>query len=155
MAGVIHTYMTLIGKVSISDDGEGSIDGVYLPNSNLPFRECGESPVIAEAARQIDEYLAGKRKEFDIPLRVAGTDFQRSVWDELGKIPYGRTATYREVAAGVGRPNAYRAVGGACGANPVPLFIPCHRAVASDGLGGFGGGLALKRRLMDIEGMRP
>ncbi|MCL1811232.1 MAG: methylated-DNA--[protein]-cysteine S-methyltransferase, partial [Methanomassiliicoccaceae archaeon] len=126
----IQTYMTLIGKVSISDDGDGRIDGVYLPNSNLPFRECGECAVIAEAARQIDEFLTGKRTAFDLPLRIEGTDFQKDVWNELCRIPYGETASYRDIAQRIGRPNAYRAVGNACNANPITLIIPCHRVVA-------------------------
>ncbi|MDR2698180.1 MAG: methylated-DNA--[protein]-cysteine S-methyltransferase [Candidatus Methanoplasma sp.] len=155
MNGGIQTYVTIIGKVSISDDGSGNIDGIYLPNSNLPFRECRECPVMSEAASQIDEFLTGKRTDFDLPLKIEGTDFQKSVWNELRKIPYGETASYKDIAEGIGRPNASRAVGSACGANPIPLIIPCHRVITSDGgLGGFGGGLALKRRLMDIEGIR-
>jgi methylated-DNA-[protein]-cysteine S-methyltransferase len=151
MVGGINTYMTIIGMVSISDDGEGSIDGVYLPNSNLPFRECRESPVMRSAAHQIDEFLSGRRITFDIPLRIEGTDFQKSVWNELTRIPYGKTASYMEIAKRIGRPNSYRAVGNACNANPLPLVIPCHRVIASNGIGGFGGGLALKKKLMGIE----
>lgn len=154
MSGGIQTYVTIIGKVSISDDGMGNIDGIYLPNSNLPFRECRECSVTAEAAGQIDEYLAGKRTSFDLPLSIGGTDFQKSVWEELRKIPYGRTASYRDIAERIGRPRAYRAVGNACNSNPLPLIIPCHRVTASNGIGGFGGGLALKKKLMEIEGMR-
>lgn len=154
MAGGIQTYITFIGKVSISDDGNGNIDGVYLPNSNLPFKECRESPILIKASKQIDEFLAGKRKEFDLPLNIIGTDFQKSVWNELQMIPYGKTSSYSEIATRIGRPNAYRAVGNACGANPIPLIIPCHRVVAADGLGGFLGGLAMKRKLMEIEGVR-
>ena len=154
MRGGIKTYITIIGKVSISDDGEGNIDGIYLPNSNLPCRESRESEVMAEAARQIDEFLAGRRTVFDLPLKTEGTDFQKSVWDELCRIPYGETASYGEIAERVGRPNAYRAVGSACNVNPIPLIIPCHRVVASNGFGGFGGGLALKKKLMEIEGIK-
>ena len=154
MAGGIQTYMTFIGKVSISDDGMGNIDGVYLPNSNLPFKECRESPVLKEASIQIDEFLSGKRKVFALPLNINGTDFQKSVWNELLKIPYGKTSSYSEIASKIGRPNAYRAVGNACGANPIPLIIPCHRVVAADGLGGFLGGLAMKKKLMEIERIR-
>jgi len=153
MSGGIQTYMTIIGKVSISDDGFGSIDGVYLPNSNLPYRECRECSVMAEAARQIDEFLTGKRTTFDLPLKIEGTDFQKSVWDELRNIPYGETASYGDIAKRVSRPNAYRAVGSACNINPLPLIIPCHRVVASKGIGGFSGGLTLKRKLMEIEGI--
>ncbi|MCL2317485.1 MAG: methylated-DNA--[protein]-cysteine S-methyltransferase [Methanomassiliicoccaceae archaeon] len=154
MNGGIFTYVTLIGKVSISDDGNGNIDGVYLPNSNLPFREQKESPIIKEAAHQIDEYLLGKRKAFSIDLVTVGTEFQKAVWNEISKIPYGQTASYSELAKRIGRPNAYRAVGNACNSNPMPLIIPCHRVVASNDLGGYGGGLTLKKKLMDIEGIR-
>jgi len=154
MNGGIQTYMTIIGKVSISDDGEENIDGIYLPSCNLPFRECRECSVLVEAARQIDEYLTGKRITFDLPLKTEGTDFQKSVWNELCKIPYGETASYSDIAKRIGRPGAYRAVGSACGANPIPLIIPCHRVVAAVGLGGFAGGLSLKRKLMEIEGIK-
>jgi len=146
--------MTIIGKISISDDGEGSIDGIYLPNSNLPFKDCRECSVMIEAAYQIDEFLTGKRTKFDLPIKAEGTDFQKSVWDELCKIPYGETTSYSQIAKNIGRPNAYRAVGNACGANHIPLIIPCHRVIASNGLGGFSGGLALKRKLMEIEGIK-
>ncbi|MCL2296443.1 MAG: methylated-DNA--[protein]-cysteine S-methyltransferase [Methanomassiliicoccaceae archaeon] len=149
--------MTIIGKISISDDGEGNIDGIYLPNCNLPFRECRECSAIKEAARQIDEFLTGKRITFDLPLKIEGTEFQKSVWDELCKIPYGKTASYHEIAKRIGRPNAYRAVGNACGANKLPIVIPCHRVVSSKDiggfLGGFLGGLALKKKLLSIEGI--
>jgi methylated-DNA-[protein]-cysteine S-methyltransferase len=153
MAGGIQTYMTFIGKVSISDDGMGNIDGIFLPNTNLPFKESKESPVMKKAAKQIDEYLTGKRKVFDVPLSFSGTDFQMSVWDDLRNIPYGKTTSYMDIAKRIGRPNAYRAVGNACGANPIPLIIPCHRVIASNGLGGFLGGLAMKKKLLEIEGI--
>jgi len=153
MGGGIQTYMTIIGMVSITDDGDGNIDGVYLPNSNLPVRECRECSVMVRAARQIDEFLTGKRTSFDLPLKTEGTDFQKSVWDELCNIPYGETASYSDIAKRIGRPGAYRAVGNACSANPIPLIIPCHRVISSNGLGGFAGGLALKKKLMSIEGI--
>ncbi|MBW7996122.1 MAG: methylated-DNA--[protein]-cysteine S-methyltransferase [Candidatus Glassbacteria bacterium] len=88
------------------------------------------------------------------PLDFGGTDFQKLVWMQLLKIPAGRTRTYREVALRIGRPAAVRAVGSACGANPVPIVVPCHRVVASDGIGGFGGGLELKRRMLAAEGVK-
>ena len=154
MNGGIQTYMTLIGMVSISDDGSGNIDGVYLPNSNLPFREQKECSALTEAARQIDEYLTGKRMTFNLSLKIEGTDFQKDVWNEIKKIPYGETASYGDIAKRIDNPNAYRAVGSACNANPIPLIIPCHRVVASNGIGGYGGGLALKKKLMELEGIR-
>lgn len=154
MEGSIHTYMTLIGMVSISEDGNGNIDGVYLPNCNLPARPDNETPAIAEAAKQIDEFMTGKRKNFDIPCVLAGTEFQEDVWRGISNIPYGETLSYQALAEKIGHPKAYRAVGTACGANPIPLIIPCHRVVGSNGgLGGFLGGLAMKKKLMEIEGI--
>jgi methylated-DNA-[protein]-cysteine S-methyltransferase len=144
--------MTLIGMVSISEDGLGNIDGVYLPGQNLPARRDEETGAIAEAARQIDEYLLGRRRAFDLPLSLGGTEFQKSVWSEILKIPYGELATYSEVAERAGRPRAFRAAGTACGANPVPIIVPCHRVVGSSGSADrYGGGAALKRRLIELE----
>jgi len=102
---------------------------------------------------QLTEYLEGKRRGFELPLDLRGTPFQRAVWEELLRIPYGATRTYAELARAVGRPEAVRAVGAANGANPVALVVPCHRVVATGGkLGGYGGGLALKARLLALEG---
>jgi O-6-methylguanine DNA methyltransferase len=107
------------------------------------------------AVRQVLEFLEGKRTEFDLPLDLRGTPFQLAVWRALLEIPYGETRAYADVARRVGRPRAVRAVGAANGANPVPLVVPCHRVIASDGgLGGYGGGLELKARLLAIEGSR-
>jgi len=106
----------------------------------------------AEARRQLGEYFAGERREFDLPLAPAGTAFQRAVWDELVKILYGTTVSYADVAARIGRPTALRAVGRANGANPLPIVVPCHRVVGSGGeLTGFGGGLAAKKALLRLE----
>jgi len=105
-----------------------------------------------DAVRQILEYLEGKRRRFELPLDLRGTPFQRSVWSALAAIPYGETRSYGEVARSIGRPRAVRAVGLANGANPVPLVVPCHRVIAAGGrLGGYGGGLELKRRLLAME----
>jgi O-6-methylguanine DNA methyltransferase len=105
-----------------------------------------------KATRQILEYLEGKRTGFELPLDLRGTDFQREVWEALLEIPYGETRSYREIARNVRRPRAVRAVGAANGANPVSLVVPCHRVIAADGrLGGYGGGLALKARLLAME----
>jgi len=108
------------------------------------------------AIEQIREYLAGKRREFDLHLDIRGTEFQRAVWDELCRIPFGVTYSYQDVARAIGRPSAVRAVGTANGANPLPLVVPCHRVVATGGkLGGYGGGLELKRRLLVMERAEP
>ena len=111
------------------------------------------APLVAAMA-QLEEYFAGQRRRFDLPLELDGTDFQRRVWLGLSQIPYGETVSYAEMATMVGRPHAYRAVGQANGANPVPIVLPCHRVVASGGgLGGYGGGLPMKRQLLALEGL--
>ena len=106
-----------------------------------------------EAARQqLTEYFAGERKEFDLPLKLSGTEFQVEVLQELLKIPYGETASYSDIANRIGRPNAMRAVGAANGRNPIPIVIPCHRVIGSSGdLTGFGGGLDTKEALLRLE----
>jgi methylated-DNA-[protein]-cysteine S-methyltransferase len=107
---------------------------------------------IDTAAMQLQEYFAGSRQMFDLALDIGGTGFQRRVWEEVGRIPFGETRTYLQIACAIGAPGAVRAVGAANGANPVPILIPCHRVVASGGgLGGYGGGLDLKKWLLDHE----
>ena len=148
----IYSYMTLIGTVSITEDGEGRITGVYLPNSNLPCMDDCETETLAEAGAQINEYFSGKRRKFDLDLYYEGTDFKVKVLDVLQDIPFGETRTYAEVAEMAGSPRAYRAVGTACAENPIPIIIPCHRVVpTSGGLGAYGGGSILKKRLLDGE----
>jgi methylated-DNA-[protein]-cysteine S-methyltransferase len=106
-----------------------------------------------DAVAQLTEYFAGKRRRFELPLDLRGTPFQLAVWEALLRIPYGNTCTYAELARAVGRPAAVRAVGAANGANPIALVVPCHRVVATGGkLGGYGGGLPLKARLLALEG---
>jgi len=105
-----------------------------------------------EATRQMRAYFKGRRTTFDLPLVLEGTDFQRDVWHALERIPYGETASYAEVGSWLGRPHAMRAVGMACGRNPLPIVVPCHRVIGADGsLVGFGGGIELKRRLLEFE----
>jgi O-6-methylguanine DNA methyltransferase len=152
--GGIRTFMTLIGMVSISDDGEGNIDGLYLPNHNLPVRPESQSPAIEEAMTQINDYLSGKRKDFDLSISVEGTDFQMKVWNALRDIPYGETFTYAQIAERIGHGRSYRAVGTACGSNPLPIIIPCHRVIGASGPGNYLGGSEMKKRLMAIEGVR-
>jgi O-6-methylguanine DNA methyltransferase len=106
--------------------------------------------------RQLIEYLEGKRRVFELPLRLEGSDFQKEVWEAVSHIPYGQTASYGEIAHLMGKPKASRAVGAANGANPIPIVIPCHRVIGSDGsLTGYGGGLALKSRFLALEGILP
>jgi methylated-DNA-[protein]-cysteine S-methyltransferase len=108
---------------------------------------------IHKLARQLKQYAAGKSVHWSVPVDLSsGTNFQQKVWRALTKIPRGETRSYRWVAQKIGKPKASRAVGAACGANPVPVILPCHRVVSSDGsLGGFGGGLPMKRRLLAVE----
>lgn len=108
--------------------------------------------IIDLAKAQIAEYLEGRRKEFSVPVRIKGTEFRMRVWEELRRIPYGATITYKQLAERIGNPKAVRAVANACGANPLPIIIPCHRVIASGGRpGGYTGGLDIKLNLLDIE----
>jgi O-6-methylguanine DNA methyltransferase len=112
-----------------------------------------EGGAAADMAREIELYFDGQLSEFKTPIDVSeGTPFQNSVWMKLLYIPYGGTATYREIAEGVGRPGAARAVGNAVGANPIPIVIPCHRVLASNGLGGYSSGIDIKKVLLRVEG---
>jgi methylated-DNA-[protein]-cysteine S-methyltransferase len=123
------------------------------------IRLGGEAKRAAEGAleclveRELTEYLAGLRRQFSFPIRPAGTPFQQRVWRALERIPYGATRTYGDIAGAIGKPKAARAVGMANHHNPIPIVIPCHRVVAAGGkLGGYGGGVELKRELLNLEG---
>ncbi|MGY1602334.1 methylated-DNA--[protein]-cysteine S-methyltransferase [Geodermatophilus sp. SYSU D00815] len=112
----------------------------------------GDAAGLADVAAQVEEYFAGQREAFDLPLRPRGSDFELAVWRELRRIPYGETRSYGAVAAAVGEPGGAQAVGLACGRNPLAIVVPCHRVVGADGsLVGFGGGLPRKRFLLDLE----
>lgn len=131
------------------------------PRRNIDARLCralcavfapGTSPVLEQAAAQLDEYFAGVRRQFDVPLMFAGTEFQQRVWHALLSIPYGTTVSYGQMAASIGSPKSVRAVAGANGANSISIFAPCHRVIGSDGtLTGYGGGLPAKRFLLALE----
>jgi methylated-DNA-[protein]-cysteine S-methyltransferase len=110
-----------------------------------------------ETARiQLEEYFAGKRQSFDIPLDMYGTPFQKAVWLELTRIPYGETRSYKEIGLAIGAVKAVRAIGGANNCNPIPIIVPCHRVIGSNGaLVGYGGGLAIKEHLLRLEGYLP
>jgi methylated-DNA-[protein]-cysteine S-methyltransferase len=144
-----------IGRLLLVGDGEaltriGFATGSGSFGPEPTWRE--EPDRFVEAARQLDEYFAGKRREFDLPLAPKGTAFQLRVWDTLRRIPFGTTWTYLELARAIGDERAVRAVGLANGRNPLPIVIPCHRVIGSDGsLVGFGGGLDAKRFLLELE----
>jgi methylated-DNA-[protein]-cysteine S-methyltransferase len=115
-----------------------------------------EHPILNQAVRALDTYFKQGQALHDVPLELQGTPFQIQVWKALGKIPYGKTSSYGQIAAKVGKSKAARAVGTACGANPLALFVPCHRVVGGNGgLCGFGGGLDMKRNLLDLETKSP
>lgn len=116
-------------------------------------RVVATSKVLDEARDELASYARGERRAFDVPQDLFGTDFQRSVWFELKRIPYGATCTYGQVARAIDNPGATRAVGLANNRNPVPIMVPCHRVVAAGGLGGFGGGVEMKHRLLALEGV--
>jgi methylated-DNA-[protein]-cysteine S-methyltransferase len=121
----------------------------------LLFREDPHDPVLRAACLQLTEYAEGQRRSFELPVRLEGTAFQRRVWDELAKIPYGQTRSYQDIAHSIGRPGASRAVGQANHHNPVAPIIPCHRVITSTGtLGGYGGGVELKRAMLEHEGVQ-
>lgn len=127
----------------------------------LTFGAPASSPAGPAASRaaavetQLGEYFAGKRQTFDLDLNLRGTEFQLAVWNELLRIPYGDTITYAELARRIGRPSAIRAVGAANGANPIPVIVPCHRVIGSNGtLTGYGGGIERKQWLLALEGRR-
>ncbi|MFC5143695.1 methylated-DNA--[protein]-cysteine S-methyltransferase [Streptomyces aureoversilis] len=134
----------------------GGLSGLYMEGQrHRPPQETFGEPDPAPFARvreQLEEYFAGSRTAFDLPLALAGTAFQRTVWNALLEIPYGETVSYGLLAARIGRPAAARAVGLANGKNPVGIIVPCHRVVGANGaLTGYGGGLPRKRRLLDFE----
>ena len=158
MTATYDDFDTPIGTLRLVG-GEDSVDRIDLPNraAEAPnpawVASNGALPAaLAEAKRQIEEYFTGARREFDLPLALEGTEFQRRVWAELRRIPFGETISYGELAARIGKPTASRAVGAANGRNPAPVVVPCHRVISHDGkLGGYGGGLPVKQALLDLE----
>ncbi len=118
----------------------------------LHAKPVRDDAINSEAKRQLDEYFAGRRRSFDLPLDLYGTPFQHRVWQELTRIPYGETRTYKDLAVAIGAPKAVRAIGGANNRNPVPIVVPCHRVIGSNGaLVGYGGGLPIKEFLLRLE----
>lgn len=131
---------------------DGALTGIYLPAQPHPDGEPGHEPVLAEAIRQLAEYFERRRTTFDLPIAVDGTPFQRAVWGELARIPYGETRAYSDLALALDRPRAARAVGTANGQNPISIVVPCHRVLGRDGrLHGYAGGEDAKRWLLAHE----
>lgn len=145
----------LIGALTLAADDKG-LRYVFFPEgrNSLPVRtDWRRRPErFEEVKRQLAAYFKGNLKTFDLDLAPQGTDFQHRVWEALARIPYGTVVTYKSIAEAVGNPGAVRAVGGATGKNPIPIIIPCHRVIGSNGsLTGFGGGLQTKSLLLDLE----
>lgn len=161
-----NALKTPVGKIILVEQ-DGALIRVYMPNENRSIEDIEfeleqidsdvyeqDTPLLDLVQSQIEEYFAGTRTEFDIPLKFSGTDFQEGVWKQIAAIPQGETLTYSEIAHRIDKPKAARAVGNACGNNPIPLIIPCHRVLASNGkLGGYSSGRDTKRALLDFEGV--
>ena len=147
------TIATPLGTLQLISDGE-SLVKIAFPDWHYDVPECTvENPALAKTRAQLDEYFAGNRQHFDLPLAPSGTTFQKTVWAALSEIPFGEVHSYGDIAKGVGRPSAVRAVGAANGRNPLPIVVPCHRVIGTDGsLTGFAGGLERKRQLLTLEG---
>jgi methylated-DNA-[protein]-cysteine S-methyltransferase len=141
---------TPLGPLTLVSDG-GSLTAVLFDDTGAAGDDAGDA-VLAAAREQLAAFLAGERRDFDLPLRPAGTPFQQEVWAALRELPYGETIGYGALAARLGRPGAARAVGLANGRNPLPVIVPCHRVIGASGaLTGYGGGLERKRFLLGLE----
>jgi methylated-DNA-[protein]-cysteine S-methyltransferase len=151
----IHTTITTpLGDVVLTGDGSALTGLGFAGDSPLPGTR--DDAALAEPARQIREYFAGERTEFDLPLAPAGTAFDREVWAELANVGYGETISYGELADRLGRPGSARAVGAANGRNPIALVVPCHRVIGAQGaLTGYAYGVDRKRALLELEGVLP
>lgn len=145
-------YETELGKLGVVEDN-GYITRVYFAQESVPGDlEIIETAGLKEAGRQLLAYAKGELKEFQLPINPTGTTFMKLVWKSLLDIPYGKTASYKDVAVSIGSPKAMRAVGLANNRNPIPIIIPCHRVIGANGkMIGYGGGIPLKERLLKLE----
>lgn len=144
-----HNYQTTIGQIEITEENNYIVGINFNTESNI--EDC-ETRLIKETYTQLKEYLSGKRKTFDIPIKMQGTKFQKTVWNELVKIPYGETRSYKQIAENIGNPKACRAVGMANHNNPIAIIVPCHRVIgANNKLVGYAGGLNIKQKLLKLE----
>lgn len=147
-----HSFETDIGCFLLKATNSHLIYLDFIQQSKIKKATSTHHPLLKEAEKQLLQYIAGKRTAFDLPLDFQGTDFQNKVWKLLMKIPYGKTVSYKDLALKMGGARFSRAVGGAVGKNPLAVFIPCHRVLATNGsIGGFSGGLPMKRKLLAIE----
>lgn len=143
---------TIFGEIKISYYNNFVVGLDFVSNNEIGQLESLPCTLTDEVAKQLNEYFGGKRKEFTVPIKLYGTNFQLKVWQALCDIPYGQTRSYKDVAIQIGNPKAARAVGMANNRNPIAIIVPCHRVIASDGkLGGYAAGLDVKRKLLKIE----
>ncbi len=150
-------YDSPVGELTLVSNGDALVE-LNFENGRYPkpMQPVGDDKILKQARRELDAYFAGKLKSFTVPVAPEGTEFQKKAWKALQKIPYGATRSYAQQAVAVGNPNAVRAVGSANGRNPVAIIIPCHRVIGSNGsLTGFGGGMACKKQLLDLEQGEP
>lgn len=146
-------YMSKIGMLEISGNEEGISSINFTEGNILPATENEIHPCLIDCIDQLNRYFEGNLKEFNLKLNIQGTDFQKKVWNELMKIPYGKTVSYLHIAKSIGNEKAVRAVGGANNKNKIPIIIPCHRVIGNDGrLIGYAGGLHIKEWLLKHEG---
>ncbi len=147
------TWESPIGRLAVAAHSQAVVEVRFHASMDEAAGPSAAARALCrEARREITAYLAGDLRRFTVPFEARGSEFQRAVWAAIAEIPYGRTLAYGELAARLGKPLTSRAVGGACGANPIPLIIPCHRVLAANGrLGGFGGGPELKNWLLELE----
>ncbi|MHC1772783.1 MAG: methylated-DNA--[protein]-cysteine S-methyltransferase [Flexilinea sp.] len=147
-----YFYETPVGQIQITENGAAIISINFPGESCYPDAQNYETDLLRKTAGQLKEFFEGRRKEFDLPLAPAGTPFMEKVWDQLQKINYGETCSYKDIAGAIENPKAVRAVGMANHRNPIPIIIPCHRVIGANGsLVGYGGGLPMKKFLLDLE----
>jgi len=161
-ASVIPAYIrridSPIGRIEVTSDGDAVTSLSIERAGHLPWEQVPEhsTKVLDRAVKQLGEYFAGKRRDFDLPVVLRGTEFQKSVWKQLSALPFGGVVSYGEIGTSTGRATAGRAVGGAVGANPIPIIVPCHRVLASNGrITGYSGGNGIPTKvwLLDHEGI--
>jgi methylated-DNA-[protein]-cysteine S-methyltransferase len=145
---------TPLGTLRLVSNGE-ALERIEFSQMHGDDGQQRTDPALEQAALQLEEYFAGRRTSFSVPLAAQGTDFQHQVWSALQAIPFGELRSYRDIADSIGNHKAVRAVGAANGRNPIPIIVPCHRVIGSDGtLTGFAGGLPAKRQLLALEGIK-
>lgn len=145
-----YTYNTQIGNITIIEK-DGYIANLYINYNNIKTIQK-ETKLISQTANEIKEYLDGNKKSFSIPIKIEGTDFQKKVWQEVLKIPYGETRSYKDIAININNSKAYRAVGTAIKNNPIPIIIPCHRVIKSNkDIGNYAYGIDIKKELLKLE----